>query len=57
MLLGLDAASLKLIMKIGPLPDALDPGFHGAWTPWNPGFMAFQMRWRTRIVRRMVLEW
>jgi hypothetical protein len=29
MLLGLDAASLKLIMKIGPLPDALDPGFHG----------------------------
>jgi len=44
-------------MKIGPLPDALDPGFHGVWTPWNPGFMAFQMRWRTRIVRRMVLEW
>jgi hypothetical protein len=29
MLLGLDAASLKLIMKIGPLPDGLDPGFHG----------------------------
>ena len=25
MLSGLDAASLKLIMKIGPLPDALDP--------------------------------
>ena len=35
----------KLIMKIGPLPDALEPGFHCVRTPlgWIRGFMAFQL--------------
>jgi hypothetical protein len=27
---------------IGPLPDAMEPGFHGVRTPWIRGFMAFQ---------------
>ena len=25
-----------------PLPDALNPGFHGVRTPWIRDFMAFQ---------------
>jgi hypothetical protein len=67
---GADAASrrhralpLKLIMKIGPLPDAarrlpdaLEPGFHCARTHWIRGFMAFQPVRRTRIVMLMVPE-
>jgi hypothetical protein len=69
MLSGLDAASLRLIMKIGPLPDAyrtpaarlpdaledaLDPGFQCVRTHWIRGFMAFQLARRTRDVMLMV---
>ena len=52
------AMSLSLIMKIGPLPDALpdalDPGFHCARPHWIRGFMAFQLARRTRSVMLMV---
>jgi len=30
------------------LPDAMDPGIHGARTHWIPGFMAFQSHRRIR---------
>ena len=30
-------------MKIGPLPDVMDSGFHGVRTHWIRGFMAFQL--------------
>jgi len=33
-----DPAAAELIMKIGPLPDALDPGFHCVRTQWIRGF-------------------
>jgi hypothetical protein len=45
-----NAAWLKLIMKIGPLPDALKPDFQCARTHWNRGFMAFRLVRRTRTV-------
>ena len=35
-------------------PDALDPGFHGARTPWIRGFMAFRLARRTRITGLML---
>ena len=38
----------------GALPDALDPGVHGARTHWIRGFTAFLLAWRTRAVMRMV---
>ena len=37
------AAQLKLIMTVGPLPDALEPGFHGARTHWIRGLMSFRL--------------
>ena len=37
---------LMLIMTIGPLPGALEPGFHCVRTHWIRGFMGF------RLVRR-----
>jgi hypothetical protein len=37
-------------MKIGPLPDAMDPGFHCVTTHWIRGFIAFQLVRRTRTV-------
>ena len=40
--------------RIGPLPDAMDPGIHGVRTPWIRGFKTFQLARRTRIVRLMV---
>jgi hypothetical protein len=49
-----DAAQPKLIMKVGLLPDALDPGFHRVRTHWIRGFMAFRLAPRTRIVLLMV---
>jgi hypothetical protein len=30
-------------MKIGPPPDALDPGFHCVRTHWIWGFMAYRL--------------
>jgi hypothetical protein len=42
-----------LIMKIGPLPDAVKPGSHCARTHWIRGFMAFQST-RTQAVMLMV---
>ncbi|MGH3175243.1 MAG: hypothetical protein ACRDPF_15430 [Streptosporangiaceae bacterium] len=61
MLLELNAVQLKLIMKIGLLPnagrtlagrwpDAVKPGFHCVRTHWIRGFMAFQLDRRTRTV-------
>ena len=44
----------KLIMKIGPLPDALELGFHRVGTHWIRGFMAFRLVRRTRAVLLMV---
>jgi hypothetical protein len=41
-------------MKIGSLPDALDPGFHCVRTHWIRGFMAFQRTPRARTVLLMV---
>jgi hypothetical protein len=56
-------AWLMLIMKIGPLPnasgtlpDALEPGIHGARTPWIRGFMAFQLARYARTVLLTVPE-
>ena len=49
-----DPAAAELIMKIGPLPDALDPGFHCVRTHWIRGSMAFQLVRRIRTVRLMV---
>jgi hypothetical protein len=43
-----------LIMEIGPLPDAMEPGFHCARTHWIRGFMAFQLDRRARTVMLMV---
>ena len=37
-------------MKIGPLPDALEPGFQCVRAHWIRGFMAFQLVRRTRTV-------
>jgi len=34
--------------------DVLDPGFHGARTRWNRGFMTFQLVRRTQIAMLMV---
>ena len=39
---------------IGPLPDAMEPGFHWVRTHWNRGFIAFQLARRTRTVMLMV---
>jgi hypothetical protein len=47
---------LKLIMKIGPLPDAARRLPHACRTHWIRGFMAFQPVRRTRIVMLMVPE-
>jgi hypothetical protein len=43
-----------LIMKIGPLRDALEPGFHCVRTHWIRGFIAFQLARRTRTMVLMV---
>jgi hypothetical protein len=43
-----------LIMKIGPLPDAVKPGSQCARTHWVRGFMAFQSTRRTQAVMLMV---
>ena len=37
------ATQLELIMKFGPLPEALKPGFHRVRTCWIRGFMAFRL--------------
>jgi hypothetical protein len=37
------ATQLKLIMTVGPLPDALEPGFHGVRTHSNRGLMSFRL--------------
>ena len=45
-----------LIMRADPVPDAMDPGFHGVRTRWIRGFMTFRWQRRTRIVMLMVPE-
>jgi hypothetical protein len=52
-----NAAELMLIMTIGPLPDALDPGFHCVRTAVDPGFIAFQLVRRIWTVVLMVPVW
>jgi hypothetical protein len=52
-----NAAELMLIMTIGPLPDALDPGFHCVRAHWIRGFIAFQLARRVRAVVLMVPVW
>jgi hypothetical protein len=47
----------KLIMKIGPLPDAVEPDFQCVRTHWIRGFMAFWLVRRIRAVMLMVLAW
>jgi hypothetical protein len=49
-----NAAELGLIMKIGPLPNALKPDMHCVRTHWNRGFMAFQLLRRARTVMLLV---
>jgi hypothetical protein len=44
----------KFTVKLGPLPDAVKPRIHCARTHWIPGFMAFRLARRTRIVRLML---
>ena len=44
-------------MKIGPLPDALEPGVHCVKTCWIRGFMAFRLARRTRSVMLTVPAW
>jgi hypothetical protein len=39
---------IMLIMMIGPLPDAVEPGFHRVRTRWIRGFMAFRLAGRTQ---------
>jgi hypothetical protein len=51
---GPHAAKLKLIMRIGPVVDAMKPDFQGVSTHWNQGFMAFRKARRTRIVMLMI---
>jgi hypothetical protein len=41
-------------MTIGPLPDAMEPGFHGVRTHWIRGFMPFELARRARITMLMV---
>ena len=41
-------------MTIGPLPDAMNPGFHCVRTHWIRGFMTFMLARRTRMVMLMV---
>ena len=43
-----------LIMTIGLLPDAMEPGIHCVRTHWIRGFMAFLLVRRIRTVRLMV---
>ncbi|MGH3847820.1 MAG: hypothetical protein ACRDS0_41380 [Pseudonocardiaceae bacterium] len=54
MSLGRNAVLLKLIMKLGPLSDALKPDFQCVTTYWNRGFIAFRLVRRTRTVVLMV---
>jgi hypothetical protein len=43
-----------LIMTIGLLPDAMEPGIHCVRTHWIRGFIAFQLAQRIRTVMLMV---
>ena len=43
-----------MIMMIGPLPDALEPGVHFVRTHWIRGFMGFRLVRRSRTVMLMV---
>jgi hypothetical protein len=41
-------------MRLGPVPDAMKPGFQGVQTRWNRGFMAFPAGPARAIVMLMV---
>ena len=45
-----------LIMTIGPLPNAMEPGIHGARTHWIRGFIAFRLARPIPTVVLMVPE-
>ena len=49
-----DRSAAGSVCWIGPLPDAMDPGIHGARTHWIRGFMAFQLHRRIRTVMLVV---
>jgi hypothetical protein len=51
MSLQLNAAKLELIMKFGPLPDALKPDIQCVRTHWNRGFSV----WPTARLRGCVV--
>jgi hypothetical protein len=42
-------------MRIGPLPDAMDPGFQCVRAQWIRGFIAFELARAAWTVRLMVL--
>jgi hypothetical protein len=42
------------MMKVGLLPDALEPDIHCVRTHWNRGFMAIRLARRTRTAMLMV---
>jgi hypothetical protein len=54
MLLQVNAAQLKLIIRVGPVANAMKPDFQGVRTHWNQGFMAFRKARRMRIVMLMI---
>ena len=43
-----------LIMKIGLVPDAMEPGIHCVRAHRIPGFMTFRRVWHARTVMLMV---
>ena len=43
-----------LIMKIGLVPDAMEPGIHCVRTPWIQGFMTFRRVRHAQTVMLMV---
>jgi hypothetical protein len=53
----LSATWLKLIMKLGPLPDAVKSGIHCVRTHWIRGFMAFRLAQLSPTVMPMVPMW
>ena len=46
---------IRAFIAFGPLPDAMELGFHCVRAHWIPGFIAFRLARRTRTVMLMVL--
>jgi len=56
MKIGRNAASVELIMRVGPAPDAVKPPFECVRTRWMGGFMPFPPLRRPRIMMLMMPE-